>query len=254
MADEQEAGGESQPNYSPVEQQALEQGWVPKEEYSGAEHEWVAADEFLRRGELFDKIGKQSKRVRSLENDLEQLKAHYTKVEEAAYNRAIAELRKKKREALVEGDADAVIAVEDEIEELKESKTKPVTQKETSDSPHPEFVAWVDTNKWYSNDVALRGAADAIGNELAKQGMTPNEVLKEVSKRIKEEFPSKFRNPNRDKVSGVESGDKAATGASTSKKTTLTAEETRVMENFVRRNIMTKEQYIDSISKIKERS
>jgi len=44
---------------TPVELQARDSGWVPKEEYKGEEHKWVDAGEFLRRGELFKKIEDQ---------------------------------------------------------------------------------------------------------------------------------------------------------------------------------------------------
>lgn len=43
------------PQYSDAEIHAMETGWKPKDQYTGPEGKWVDAEEYLRRGELFDK-------------------------------------------------------------------------------------------------------------------------------------------------------------------------------------------------------
>jgi hypothetical protein len=85
---------------SDIEKKALELGWRPKSEFHGAEDEFIDAKEFVRRQPLFDKIEAQSRQLKTVTRTLNELKEHYTKVNEAAYNRAISELREQRKEAL----------------------------------------------------------------------------------------------------------------------------------------------------------
>lgn len=196
---------------SPVEQEARAAGWVPKEEYNGDEHKWVDAGEFLRRGELFSKIEKQNKELKDVRKALQQLAEHNAKIKDIAYKEAIETLKAQKKQALEEGDADALIEIDEKILETKEAqKAEQAAQKaqlkQEAQELHPEFAAWVNRNDWYSKFAPMRAFADSLGAELAAQGKSPSEVLKEVEKQVKEEFPQRFRNPNKDKPSAVESG------------------------------------------------
>lgn len=239
---------------TPVEQNALEQGWVPKDQFEGDEHKWVDAGEFLRRGELFQKIDSQNRKLKDIEKAFQAYKSHAQKVEETAYARALEELKLKKVEALETGDARLVVAVDDQIDALKSKKVEADVD-EQSNEPHPEFQAWTEKNGWYTTSEPMRAYADALGRQLAKEGKSPSEVLKEVSVKVREEFPSKFRNPNRDKVSGVESGEKSSSGGgSGSRRVVLSEEETRIMNTLVRGGHITKEKYMADLAAIKERS
>lgn len=204
---EETSGQEGLPEVSPVESEAREQGWVPKDDFKGDEHKWVDAGEFIRRGELFAKIESQNKKLKSMEDTMSQFKQHHDKVQENAYKKALADLRAAKKEALVEGDADKVIAVDEQIEEVRteaaqaraQAQRQPVAQEE-----HPEFVAFKTKNSWYENNKAMRAWADARGEELVRGGKAPSEVLNLVAKEAREEFPQRFENPNRSKPGAVE--------------------------------------------------
>lgn len=205
MTEEVENNNVPQP--SQVELDAREQGWVPKDEFKGDEHKWVDAGEFIRRGELFAKIESQNKKLKSMEDTLHQFKQHHDKVQENAYKKALADLKAKKKEALVEGDADLVIEVDERIAEVKQEQAaaqaaaqrQPAQQEE-----HPEFTNFKVKNSWYESSVPMRAWADARGTELARQGKSPSEVLRTVEREVREEFPNRFENPNRSKPAGVE--------------------------------------------------
>jgi len=209
MDEEQVDGGEqSQPEISPVEQEARAQGWVPKDDFNGEEHKWVDAGEFLRRGELFGKIESQNKELKAIRETLAQFKDHHSKVQEAAYKRALQDLKDKKKEALLDGNADLVIEVDEQLADVKAQQQQ--IQSQATAQPeqveHPEFVAFRNNNQWYDRTPTMRGWADGRGLELRAEGKSPSEILRTIEREVKQQFPTKFENPNRSKANAVESG------------------------------------------------
>jgi len=81
-------------------------------------------------------------------------------------------------------------------------------------------------------------------NTLVK-GLAPEEVEKQV----KIEFPNKFTNPNRNKPGAVE-GSSNKGGKSTGE-VSLSDEERRVMQTFVRTGALTEKEYIESLRKVR---
>src|ERR1700744_3154427 len=122
----EDAGNQDQGNavpgeaLSPTQQEALSQGWVPKEEFDGDAERWVDAGEFLRRGELFRKIESQSKELKDVRKALAELAKHNSKIREVEYARAIEGLKAQKKEALSKGDADRVVDIDDKIDLVKD--------------------------------------------------------------------------------------------------------------------------------------
>lgn len=242
-----------------IELEARASGWVPKDEYSGDENKWVDADEFVRRGPLFEKINHTTRELKEVRKALDALKVHHAQVKESAVKEALAKLKAEKRDAYVEGDPDKIVEIDDKIEATKEQlrQAQAASAAEAAQSVqqeiHPVFSAWVSRNQWYEQSKPMKAFADEIGRDLAAKGMSPEKVLAEVEKQVKEEFPNKFRNANRDKAHGVEGAGKGTGKAASAESTSnLTPEEIKVMNTFVRAGIMTKEQYIADLKKVKE--
>ena len=239
--------------HTPTELKAIESGWVPKEEFSGDDHKWVEAGEFLRRGELFKKIEDQGKQLKDVRSALNEMKKLNSQIQEVEYKRALDTLKAQKKAALEDGDADAVIAADDRIDMVKEQQKEmqrqsPVTPSDEG-SEHPEFVAWTEQNNWYKSSTPMKAFADALGQELARAGNSPSEVLKKVATEVRKEFPNKFRNPNQDKAGAVEGG--SGRGVSTAGKFALSDEERTIMNKFVRQNVMTEKEYIEQLKKVR---
>ena len=232
---------------TPAELEALEQGWVPKEEFQGEEHKWVDAAEFVRRGELFKKIEHQSQELKEVRKALHGFKEHYTKVKETEYKRALAELKAEFKHANREGDFDRADQLETEITAVEREAAEIKQEVEIATKVaqiHPEFAAWTAKNDWYVNQPHMRVFADTFGATLAQQGLHPSEVLKKVEAEVRKEFPNKFKNPNQDRPGSVEG---TANRGSTKAKADvfqLTEMEERVMNNLVRQKVLTKEEYI----------
>lgn len=239
---------------SSVEQEALASGWVPKDQFSGEEHKWVDAGEYLRRGELFKKIESQSKELKDVKRALQELKKHHVEVREVEYKRALDTLRAQKKDALENGDADAVIAADERIDLIKEQQRQLQQEQEAVETPqsgeeHPEFVEWKSKNSWYTSSRPMKAFADALGADLASQGLSPSQVLKRVEEEVRKEFPQKFQNPKQSRPSAVEGS--SGRGAATSNSFQLTPEEKRIMHTFVRTGVMTEADYIKELKRVK---
>ncbi len=237
---------------SEIEQKALDMGWRPKEEFDGAEEDFIEAKEFVRRKPLFDKIEQINRSNKHLHQTVNALKEHYTKVEVAAYNRALKDLQAKQKEAVKAGDLEQYHELQQEISEVEDQKRDLVaeTAQETKELP-TEYVSWKTRNSWYQTDPGMTDYADQVGRELASQGMEPAQVLKAVEQRVKQVFKHKFENPNRSRPGAVESTSNKSAGTRKGGDFQMTEQEKTVMNALVRQGVLTKEQYIADLKKVK---
>lgn len=238
-----------QPQHSEVELRAMEMGWRPKEEFHGDENDFIDAKEFVRRKPLFDKIEHQGKQIKAVTKALEALKTHYTRVEEAAVQKAINQMKQQRKQALADGDGDAFEAYDDEIKKAENSLAQIERAKEVplveDEVVNPEWSAWQSRNSWYNSAPHMKIFADQVGQELAQRGMAPADVLKEVEKAVRKEFPNKFTNPNK---AGAPDVDSSRAGNTSPKKgndeAKLDEQQRKIMNDLVRQKVLTKEQYI----------
>lgn len=239
---------------TPTQQEALNQGWVPKDDFEGDPEKWVDAGEFLRRGELFRKIESQSKEMKEMRRALAELAKHNSKIREVEYQRALDTLKAEKKAALSEGDADRVVEIDDKIDLVKAQQRQDAQAQiqQTVQEVHPELRNWINRNGWYETTPSMRAWADGRGAELAQEGRSPTEVLNILEKEVKQRFSEKFHNPNRDKASPVESPRRAARNAEPEFE--LSDVEKQVMNTLVRQGALTKEEYIAQLKAIKEKN
>ena len=239
------------PAHTEAEIRAMESGWVPQDQWEGDPDQWRPAKEFNDRGELFKKIDDQNRTVKELKRALDDMKKHHASVRETEFSRALDSLKQQKKTALQEGDADQVIQLDDKIDLVKEeqSKLKSEPQQPTEQAPNPEFVDWTNRNKWYENNQPMRAYADALGRDLAFKGLAPSAVLKEVERLVRDEFPTKFTNPNRGKPGAVEGS--STKGGSTGNSFSLSDDERRVMQRFVRSGVMTEAEYVKDLKAVR---
>lgn len=242
------------PEVNEAETQARAQGWVPKDEWQG-QGKWRDAEAFLDRGELFQKIDAQRREVRELRKTQEAFNSHLKTVRDAEYKRALQTLRAEKKQALIDGDPDAVItadeklvALQAEVSRVAETDKNQVPQ---AGEPHPDFVAWQSRNAWYNDtNRAMKAFADVEGIRLAQSGMPAADVLKEIEAQVRREFPEKFTNPNRAKPSAVEAG-AGKGGSAKADNYSLSDDERSVMTRLVKSGTLTKDEYIRDLKAAK---
>lgn len=238
------------------EEKAASQGWKPKEEWEGNPDEWRPAKEFVERGELFGKISNQSGEIKELRKALNYLVDHHQKVKDIEFKRAVEHLKGQKKLALEDGDADKLIAVDEALLELKESakQAKQIDIVKENPNPTPGFVEFVQNNAWYNADKEMKDFADEIGVGYFQRNPDVKEadLYTYVANRVKKAFPEKFQKKQQDLSPSVEgeSGGRPG-GRTTSKEYPLTEEERRTMNTFVRSGVMSKDEYIAELKKIK---
>lgn len=249
------------PKASLAEEQALELGWVPKDKWNGDPEDWVPARQFIRNGELFGRINSYRHKIIGLEKTMQELVRHNEKVYETGYKDALDSLKKERREAIREGDAERALELEEQEEALKEkheqqkqefAKVKePAQQAELN----PAWTEWLGVNDWYEKDVALRGYADGEAKAIVQATLQAGKqveyekLLKEVGRKVREKFPEKFgRQPT---ASAVNKGDDEPR-RSTSKGRQLTQMEEEMFQTFAASG-MTREKYIEDLDKLDKR-
>lgn len=247
-----------EPQYTEVEQEAMDQGWLPKDQWeeSGKDpNEWRSAKEFKERGEFFSTIHQLKRDNRSLTAGLDSMKKHHQYVFDQAYRKAQADLRKERRLALKDEDIDRVEELENEMEKLNTEygKQKQDLEKiEVQPQAAPELSAFVGRNPWYETDSELRDEADAVGLVFANRnpGTRPDVILKHVEDTIKKRHPDKF-GTKRAAPNAVAGVDRTRFGRKVESSYSLDETETKIMNDLVRAGVMTKEQYIADLKKIK---
>lgn len=243
---------ETPPEVPQVELDAQALGWKPKEDFEADEKnqgkKWRSAEDFMDRKSLFDKIDGQSHEIKTLKKGLQAFAQHYTNVEKSAFQRAYDALKTQRREALQEGEIVKAEDIKEEMDNLKnkiDSAAPPVPIEET---PPKEFVEWKDRNSWYQKDTGMTKFADDLGRRLHLEGYSPSEVLKEVEARTKATYAEKFQNPNRSAAPQMVNPGRKAETRETFR---LSDDERRIMKNMVRTGILTEEQYIADLKKMR---
>jgi len=85
---------------SQYEEQARSLGWKPKDEWQGAEEEWVTARSFVEKGEMIGQIRAGTRRVQKQEQDIHSLRKAVQDLKTLQENTAKFEFERAKRELL----------------------------------------------------------------------------------------------------------------------------------------------------------
>lgn len=243
-----------------IEDIAKEKGWKPKEEYEGEPSHWRSAEVFLALEEPLKRIEALGKELKNTKKTMQVLQEHHSKVKESEFNRALTYLKAQKKEAYEKGDVDAIIKIDDKIQEVKDTQAKQKEAEEVKENPMSDgeavFVSWMQDNPWYETDEDLRDFADATGQiyHTKNPDKSPEDVLEYVANKVKNTFKDKFENKNRKKTSAVDGGDRNSNSRSTSSlDIELSDNERKVMNTLVRSGLMTKEEYMKDIKALRDK-
>lgn len=201
-----------------IEARARAMGWTEKSEFKGDPAKWRDAAEFVERGEnLLPLVKAQNKRlereVAELKQTTRELGDYLSKTEQRAYDRALADLKQQRKEALAAGDGDAFDKADEQIEQLKSDAAAKAAKRaeKKDDGPDPVYAEWESRNAWLK-DAELSEYAEFAAQKLRASGekATGAEFLDMVAERVKKQFPAKFTNPRRESAQAVEGAAPAA--------------------------------------------
>jgi hypothetical protein len=183
---------------SPLEEKALEQGWVPKDQWEGDPEEWRPAKEFVERGEIFKNLHSTKRELQKTQAALSAQMRHHALVFEKAHQKALADLRLEKRQAIRNQDFEQLEAVETRIEAVQAEHVQEAAQlaqvQQTAQQEQfsPEFQEFTNKNPWYLTDPDLNTEADILGAKFLKSGGDRSQLFDHVAKEIKKRNPEKF--------------------------------------------------------------
>ena len=272
---EEEGTTEQEPQISEDEALARQSGWTPEEEWEGDPDGWVSAKEFNFRGELMSRIQKQTRQLQANEAEMGQLKEglkslgeHNKKIAEIERTKAIKALRKERLDALEEQDHERAVALEEEIDELKELSLEEEAPAEPAATNQPvtppEVQAWLDKpeNSWYSTDMVLQGVVDGIGRDImaASPDTTPGSLIAKIEAKIDSDpnFSKLFEKVRPSKAGKSQSSVNTPSGSSRGGKKKFTAsnlndEQKQMAQRFVDAGAFkSTQEYVDQLVELGE--
>ena len=239
----------------PVETAAREQGWKPKEEYTGKPGTWRDAKEFLDRAPLYEKIKAQSTELKGIKKTVDAMAKHFTANVNHAVAERIAALKVERREAIEGGDVDRVEKLDKAIEEQKTVRADIPTAPEIA----PEVSAWVKDNPWYTKDQELHDFALAYNDSYLKRN--PGDLEGSLTATVtatKKAFPEKFpadkkTEPAASAAPTVEGGTAPSRKSTEFSVSRLSADQKLVYEQIVKKHgVVTHDQFFKDLQAIGE--
>ncbi|UOF82041.1 hypothetical protein [Caudoviricetes sp.] len=256
---------------NPVEQEARSQGWVDKDEFRGSETDWVDAETFVRRGkEIMPVLRKNNEkllqRLAKAEKDAEEARnvaKEFQKFQKENYERKVqdyeaqlSQLKQAKKEAISVGDGDRAVAIDDQIDDIKEQRdiakleaNRPEPQVQATTTADPALNTWLEKNSWFGTDLKKTGIANGLGEAIRREN--PGLVGKEFLDKLDEEMNALLGQPVQRQAPQNPVEGRSNTRPSGTKRQSydnLPAEAKAACDRFVKQGLMTKEQYVAEYS------
>lgn len=205
------------------EAEARSRGWTPEDEFKGDKSRWVDAEDFVKNSDeylpfLKKKARVQDQEIKQLKRAMEDAKAYFSKSEERAFKRALAELKTQQRAAVEVGDVDAHDAISKKIDELRDDIPNAKDGPDLAMRAREAEFDWRDKNAWYDKG----GRATDFANYLVEKyrpkakDMEPEDFFDMIAKETLERYPdAASETPRREARNAVEgvSGNRVARGA-----------------------------------------
>ncbi|MBW2003084.1 MAG: hypothetical protein JRI72_00505 [Deltaproteobacteria bacterium] len=230
-----ELQGEVAPEVAPeIIERAKTMGWIPEEEFKGDKSRWRTAEEYVKRADelmpiMRSQMSKYESEIMNLKSTIESQKETTEKllkmsekISQKEYEKAKLELKKQQMEAVAEGNTEKWAELEEKKEALQPPEPIKVKEPENAKAQTPaQFAEWHRNNDWYLKDEDLTLFANSYLNVIDQESpdMPYEQVLKTVEQKVKDAFPHKFSNPNREKASMVDSSTQRATQTKPKSKT-----------------------------------
>lgn len=177
------------------EAEAREHGWTGQDEFKGDPSRWIDAETFVKRAdEVMPLLKKQNdtlkREMADLKKSVAKASEHFSKSEEAAYQRALKEITAKMNNAVEAGDhAAADKAVEERLKLDRDVVAgAPVADELTVKEALIDFR---DANPWYDEGGVARDYADVMAekHKAKTADMPPAEFFAFIAGKVKERYP-----------------------------------------------------------------
>lgn len=257
-----------------LEAQAIDKGWRPKEEWEGEPELWVDAGEFIRRGELMDRISDQTKALKTAQQQIDLLKTnfqqmtdHNKKMAKKEFDDVLKTLKAQKVEALDSGESEKVVELDEKIDELKQAGKE--LDSDTESEPNPngpnsqqvpqEVLDWEKSNSWYFTDPVMQGTANGLISDYVQKNPQDQGNFQKILAHVDENI-GKYFDTTQGRTRPGATVDPNSTGRSSGKGkdkvkysiNDLTPEQRKVAKAFSASGIMSTEDYIKDLAELNE--
>ena len=203
-----------------IEKEARLLGWVEKDEFRDGDH-WVDAEAFVKRGKEINPILRKNnelllKKLEARDAEITEVKKvakEFEKFQKELADRKVTELKlelaalkERKKAAVTEGDGDAVVALDDAIDAVKEqqadAKKAPIKVEEEKAAPvtlDPVITHWMEENTWFTSDDKYTRIADAIGVSINQNfpQLSGKAFFEKLDEELAEVLPTKYKKTQR---------------------------------------------------------
>lgn len=246
---EESNDSEDAPQYSEVEQRAIDKGWNPNGKRD--------AETFLEFGEVIDKLNATAKENAKQRETIKLMLDKFQTKEKRAYEKALKDLQQQRADAVADGDVQKFSEIEKQLQEVNdEIKSFSDPAKEREDSLKQAADDFANRNKaWYNLDTTenyiMRQEAISEDERLATlyPNMEISERLRLVEKAIRDRHPNHvaFVNPRRETaVAAVTSTEKRRDAKPLTKLTKGQEESYQVIRRVDK--TYTREQYLQDLA------
>lgn len=253
-----------------VEQRARAMGWRPKSEYLGDPASFTDAAEFVRRADeslpltrnelrrAQQKLIEQERELAAVKESARQFAEFHRNVEQQAYDRARAELRRQRAEARNSFDVDRELQIEDELERLDNEQRQKAARQQPAQREEPETFAdpeiqrqtqeWRQRNEWVNDPEAI-AVSIAVGKRLRAAGelSVGTEFLEKVGHEVRKKYPQFFptmQNHRREQAPAATGGGDAPARGRKKGYADLPSDARAACDDFVKRGYLTKDDYV----------
>ena len=265
---ENNMGAEEQDKVKEVVTEFLEEAGVTKEEIKATEDSledkarlkgWrpdgpKSAKEFLDDEPFYEERRAKNKTIKDLEKAITDMKDQLDRRERIGYQKALAELKQRRSDAIAIGDEQAVNEVDNEIGEIQSNLPQ-----ETNILENPVVKDFADRNANWLKDrsklehIRMQEYFIQQDADFKKYALPVEDHTRLVEQSMHEKFPNYFDNIEENGSMVGNTYDAVPTGAVKRKKSysfnDLTSEQKDVCRRLIRRCGMTEQEYVDSLVK-----
>jgi len=245
-----------EPEYSEIEQKAIDEGWNPDKSDLPEGTPFVDAEEFVKRGSFFRKIDSQKAEIDMLNKRFDHLSENYQKANdrelkkaEAEYTKTLDALKAEKVQAMDEGDHQRVVDIDEQMKATPEPQAPQAPQ--SNPEGDKQWANWKEANPWYANDKVLRKQADLMSDSYRGTGTPFETVLSEITADLKDLYPHKFENKRRQSAASVEGGGSPQPRTGKTSEKNLTQEELAIYRDLGMDKVLTtdaaKKEYFQNV-------
>ncbi len=232
------------------EQEATVQGWKSDGKLDAKafveKGEKIAGLQKKKADRLVESNEELTRRIQSLESSNREFGESQRKQQDKLKKenaRLLGELEAKRSEAITAGDGAEFTRIDREIDSVKEDLREP-----PPNGIDNLAAQWLADNQWYNTNENLRIYADGLAGVVSNEGYRDQAYYKDLTRRVKDQFPQEFENPNQEKSNAVEQGGQIDTQASKSAHTyeNLPRDAKASCDKWVANGLMSKKDYVSA--------